>query len=86
MIKFLYYCKISISGTNACWILSISTIIAYKIYYDEPVEGLIDSFSNILDVKRQEIINMERYFLAQISFQAVITNEQYHIMLSKILN
>jgi hypothetical protein len=29
---------------------------------------------------------MERYFLAQISFQAVITNEQYHIMLSKILN
>jgi hypothetical protein len=74
MLKFLYYSKITINGTNACWILSISTIIAYKIYYDEHVEGLVESFSNILEVKGQQIINMERYFLGKISFQAVITN------------
>lgn len=45
MIKFLSYSKIRIDNTNACWILSIATIVAYKIYYDDPVGGLIESFA-----------------------------------------
>lgn len=52
MFKFLYYSKIKLSCSNACWILSIGTIIAYKIYYDEVVGGLIDSFSDIIEIGR----------------------------------
>ena len=82
MLKFLFYSKTPLTGANACWILSISTIIAYKIYYDEPVGGLIDSFSSILEVNRTQIMDLEGFFLGQISFQAAVTSEQYHIMLS----
>lgn len=39
-----------VSCANACWIIGISTIIAYKIYYDEPVGGLIESFANVLEI------------------------------------
>lgn len=45
MLKFLHYSKIPFTFANACWILSISTIVAYKIYYDDPVGGLIESFA-----------------------------------------
>jgi hypothetical protein len=31
----------TLNGANSCWILGIATIVAYKIYYDEPVGGLI---------------------------------------------
>lgn len=86
MLKFLYYSKMVLTGANACWILSTSTIIAYKIYYDEPVGGLVDSFSSILEVTRDQIMDMEGYFLGQILFQAIVTNEQYHIMLSEIIS
>lgn len=41
ILKFLFYSKISLSCANACWILSIATIVAYKIYYDDPVGGLV---------------------------------------------
>ena len=34
MAKFLFYSKTKLNGGNIPWILSISTIIAYKIYYD----------------------------------------------------
>lgn len=51
MLKFLFYSKISLSCANACWILGIGTIVAYKIYYDDPVGGLIESFADILDIK-----------------------------------
>ena len=53
----------------------MATIIAYKIYYDEPVEGLIDSFAGILEISNNEAKLLERYFLEQIEFLAVITNE-----------
>lgn len=41
VLKFLFYSKIKITMKNASWILSIGAIVAYKIYYDEPVESLV---------------------------------------------
>lgn len=55
IIKFLYYTKIKINCENCCWILSIGTIIAYKIYYDEPVSGLIESFAEILETSEKSV-------------------------------
>ena len=63
MVKFLFYSKIKLNCENATWILSVSTIIGYKIYYDEPVEGLISSFADILEISAQDTRHLERYFL-----------------------
>lgn len=85
MSKFIFYSKIKLNCENVIWILSVSTIVAYKIYYDEPVEGLIDSFSSILEISQQDTRTLERYFLEQIEFQAITTNQQYYTMLSQVL-
>lgn len=37
MAKFLFYSKTKLDCENVPWILSVATIIAYKIYYDEPI-------------------------------------------------
>lgn len=58
MLKFLSLSQTKLTAHNVCWILSIGTIVAYKIYYDEPVEGLIDSFAFILKIKREDIITL----------------------------
>jgi hypothetical protein len=65
--------------------LSIGTIVAYKIYYDEPVEGLVESFAYILKIKKEDIINLERHFLGEIDHEAVISNQQYHSVLYQII-
>lgn len=58
MVKFIFYSKIEVTCANACWIMSVGTIIAYKIYYDEPVGGLIESFSEILEISKSDIMDL----------------------------
>ena len=85
MLKFLKESERTLNKSNVCWILSVATIVAYKIYYDEPVEGLVQSFAYILKIKREDIINLERVFLAAINHEAVISNQQYHSVLYQII-
>jgi hypothetical protein len=68
-----------------CWILSVGTIIAYKLYYDEPVEGLVESFAYILKLGKDDIITLERHFLEGIDHEAVISSEQYHATLCEVI-
>lgn len=63
MLKYLHLSSTKLTSKNVCWILSIGTIVAYKIYYDEPVEGLVDSFAYILNLSKEDIITLERHFL-----------------------
>ena len=70
---------------NVCWILSVGTIVAYKFYYDQSVEGLVDSFAHLLKITRQNIISLERHFLSAIDHEAVISNQQYHSVLYQII-
>ena len=74
MLKFLSFSETKLTSKNVCWILSVGTIVAYKIYYDEPVKGLIDSFAHILKIKREDIISLERHFLGEIDHEAIISN------------
>jgi len=32
---------VKITEANAGWLLSIATVVSYKIFYDEPVGGLL---------------------------------------------
>ena len=63
MLKYLHCSRTKLNKQNVCWILSVGTIIAYKIYYDEPVEGLVESFAYILKLSKEDIITLERHFL-----------------------
>lgn len=43
--------------------LTVSTIVAYKLYYDEEIEGLMDCFMGVMKVCRKDLIDLERCFL-----------------------
>ena len=66
--------------------LCVATVIAYKLYYDEEIEGLIDCFTNIMKVERQDFIDLERCFLEEIDYATVIRNYDYHFVMSKLLS
>jgi hypothetical protein len=40
----------------------VATIIAYKLYYDEEIEGLMDCFMGVMKVPRKDLIDLERCF------------------------
>ena len=48
LFKLLKMSKKEITKENAVWLMTISTLISYKIYYDEPINDLIYYFSQIL--------------------------------------
>jgi hypothetical protein len=35
---------------ESAWVLSVATVIAYKLFYDEEIEGLIDCFTGIMKI------------------------------------
>ena len=41
MVKSLTKNQIGLTKENAGWLLGIATVIAYKVYYDEPIDGLM---------------------------------------------
>lgn len=63
MLKYLQRSKTKLDKKNVCWILSVGTIVAYKLYYDEPVEGLVESFAQILNLSKEDVVILERRFL-----------------------
>lgn len=48
---------------DSAWVLSVSTIVAYKLFYDEEIEGLMDCFMEIMKINRKDLIDLERCFL-----------------------
>lgn len=61
-------------------------MIAYKLYYDEEIEGLVECFSGIMKIERQDLIDLERCFLEEIDYSTVIRNNEYHLVMSKLLS
>lgn len=86
---FTRYCfnsKRKVKFEESAWILCVSTVIAYKLYYDEEVEGLIDCFTEIMKITKQDLIDLERCFLDEIDYATVIKNYDYHFLMSKLLS
>ena len=40
------------------WLLGISTIVAYKLYYDEPIEGLLEWFCEGMSMSLPDLIKL----------------------------
>ena len=66
--------------------LCVATLVAYKLYYDEEIEGLIDCFKGIMKIHRQDLIDLERCFLEEIDYATVVRNYDYHFIMAKLLS
>ena len=66
------------------WLLGISTMVAYKIFGDETVEGLAEYYCSILNITSENLVVLERWFLAGLNYEVVISNLQYAEMLMRI--
>lgn len=65
--------------------LTIATIVAYKLYYDEEIEGLIECFMEVMSIGRKDLIDLERCFFEEIDYNTIISNYDYHFVLAKLL-
>ena len=86
---FTRYCintKRKVKFEDSSWVLGVATVIAYKLYYDQEIEGLIDCFTGIMKIDRQDLIDLERCFLEEIDYATVIRNYEYHFIMSKLLS
>lgn len=67
------------------WLLSTATIVAYKIYYDEPIGGLLDYFASLMGVESAEVAQLERWFLQCVGYEVVVSNSQYQSVLFQLV-
>lgn len=84
---FIRYCENveePVKFEGCAWLLGIATIVAYKIYYDEELEGLVDFFAGIFNINRKDLIDLERCFLETIKYNTIVRNYEYHAILSKL--
>ena len=85
---FVRYClstKHKVTFEGSAWVLTVSTIIAYKLYYDEEIEGLMECFMGVMGIPRKDLIDLERCFFEAIDYNTVISNYDYHFILAKLL-
>lgn len=85
---FLRYCirrNSKPDWNDAAWILAIATIEAFKVFYDEELEGMFDCFENVLKIAKQDLIDLERCFLQKIDYNVIIQNYDYQFVLSKFV-
>ena len=85
LLKCSSWGGVALSEKNLGWMLGISTIVAYKIYYDEPVTGLFECFGTILGLSIDEIATMERWFLQKLNYEVVVSTKQYQTILFQLV-
>jgi hypothetical protein len=68
------------------WLLSTATIVAYKIYYDEPIAGLLDYFASLMGLESTEVAQLERWFLQCVGYEVVVSNSQYQSVLFQLVS
>lgn len=85
LLKCSSWGAVPLSEKNLGWMLGISAIVAYKIYYDEPVTGLFECYGAILGLSIDEIVLMERWFLQKLNYEVVVSTKQYQTILFQLV-
>ena len=58
MYKCLARTEIHLTPQNAGWFMGVSTLVAYKVYYDEPIEGLIEYFADAMSMSVPSLVKL----------------------------
>jgi hypothetical protein len=63
-LSLCLFCKclsrgfLSLKEDSIGWLLGVSTIVAYKLYYDEPIEGLLEWFCEGMSMSLSDLIKL----------------------------
>jgi hypothetical protein len=63
--------------TQIGWLLGVASLVAYKVFFDETIEGLVEYYSRALGMRGEDIRLLERWFLSGLNYEAVISREHY---------
>lgn len=85
LLKCSSWGGVPLSEKNLGWMLGVSTIVAYKVYYDEPVTGLFECFGSIMGLSIDEIALMERWFLQKLNYEVVVSTKQFQTILFQLI-
>jgi hypothetical protein len=85
LLKCSSWGGVPLSEKNLGWMLGVATIVAYKVYYDEPVKGLFECFGSIMGLAIEEVALMERWFLQKLSYEVVVSTKQFQTILFQLV-
>jgi hypothetical protein len=77
LFKFLLRSHFSPAVGQIGWLLGVATLVAYKVFYDETIEGLLQYYSQVLAMRANDLRLLERWFLAGLNYEAVVSNAHY---------
>jgi hypothetical protein len=86
LFKCLAKGDVKLNQKNLGWLLGISTVVAYKVYYDETIEGLMEFFAGELTKSMDELAKLERWFLSTVNYELVVSSQQYQNMMLELLS
>jgi hypothetical protein len=67
------------------WLLGVATLVAYKVFFDETIEGLIQYYSRVLGMPGDDLRLLERWFLEGLSYEVVVSNRHYMEVMMRLL-
>ena len=86
LFKFFMKSKFQPEADQVGWLLGVSTMVAYKIFVDETVEGLAEYYCRVLGISGGDLLSLERWFLAGLNYEVVVSNLHYIEMLLRLAN
>jgi hypothetical protein len=48
--------RITLEVNSVGWLLGVSTVVAYKLYFDEPVDGIMEWFCEGMGMELPQLI------------------------------
>lgn len=85
LLKYLQRCKIILTVENSVKLLAISTIISYKMNYDQEISGITAHYGSMMDFESRKVNQMEMSFLKALDFQTHIDKMQYYLLSEEIM-
>ena len=67
-------------------LLTLSTMVAYKISHDESMEGMIEYYSGVLRVGQADLIALERWFLETLNYEVTVSGRYYYEVMRRVMN
>jgi hypothetical protein len=80
LLKYLQRTDIILVPEISVKLLAISTIISYKMNYDQEITGITAHYGSMMDFESSKVNQMELNFLKALDFETHIDKMQYYLL------
>lgn len=80
LLKYLWRTEAELRAENVVKLLAVSTIISYKLNYDQEISGIASHYGSLMDAQSSSVNEMEATFLNGLYFETYVDKMQYYLL------